>query len=291
MSAPPRWATERTDRDSYGPKVGEVAEALGFELMPWQRLVLDTALEHEDGRLVYRDVAGSVPRQAAKTTTALLMLTWRMLAAPCNAVYGAQSRLAARVKLLDDWYPVLCRSSLTKAFDATRGTGSESLRAPRGRSVVRVISTDEAAGHGQTLSLGILDEAWSLGPEAEQAVRPAMSTKRNGQLWVCSTAGTSRSTWWREKVELGREAVESGRRDGLAYFEWSAEPDADLDDPGVLAAFHPAVGHTVEADTIRADIAAMSPTQARRAYGNVWTDDADGGWSAIAEEQWKGAAW
>src|SRR5690606_17262043 len=116
-----------------------------------------------------------------------------------------------------------------------------------------VISSDETAAHGSTLSVAVLDEAWAIGPEAEQAVRPALSTKRNGQLWICSTAGTPRSTFWRQKVELGRAAVDDGRTDGLAYFEWSAEPGADISDPDVLASFHPAIGHTVDADTIRAD--------------------------------------
>ena len=154
-----------------------------------------------------------------------------------------------------------------------------------------MISSDETAAHGSTLSVAVLDEAWALGPEAEQAVRPALSTKRNGQLWVASTAGTARSAWWRQKVDLGREAVEAGRTDGVAYFEWSAEPGVDIADPDVLASFHPAVGHTVDADTIRSDIAAMaSPTEAARAYGNIWADDLlDTGWTAIDADAWKAA--
>ena len=59
----------------------------------------------------------------------------------------------------------------------------------------------------------------------------------------------------------------------------------------MLASFHPAVGHTVDADTIRADIAAMvSPTEAARAYGNIWADDLlDTGWTAIDADAWKAA--
>jgi len=37
--------------------VALIAEKLGTPLMPWQRHVVDVALEHDaDGRLVYRDV-------------------------------------------------------------------------------------------------------------------------------------------------------------------------------------------------------------------------------------------
>lgn len=291
MSATPRWATERTDRPTFAPKVAEVAAALGITLMPWQRQVLDVALEHEDGALVYRDVLVSVPRQSGKTTLALPLMVWRMLAAPSHVVYGAQNRLSARQKLLDDHWPVLARSGLRRQFTATRGAGAESLRGSNG-SLLRVMSSDESAAHGATLSLGVVDEAWAVGPEVEQAVRPAMVTKTNGQLWSISTAGTFRSTWWRSKVVLGREAVEQGRTSGVAFFEWSAAPGAPLDDPATWRGCMPALGHTVDEATVAGDIAAMHPTEARRAYLNQWSDEADdSGWDIVDREAWAATAW
>ena len=291
VGAAPRWATARTGRESHGATVAEVAAVLGIELMPWQRQVLDVALEHEAGRLAYRDVVVTVPRQSGKSTLTLPLIVWRMLAARSTLVYGAQSRLAARQKLLDDQLPILGRSRLGKSFTATRATGQEALRSANG-SLCRVISSDETAAHGMTLSLGVLDEAWALGAEVEQAVRPAMSTKRNGQLWSVSTAGTARSTWWRSKVELGREAVQAGSTSGVAFFEWSAPPEAPLEDPATLRSCHPALGLTVDEATIRGDIAAMSPTEARRAYLNQWADDADdAGWGVVSRELWEATSW
>jgi phage terminase large subunit-like protein len=166
-------------------------------------------------------------------------------------------------------------------------TGQESLYALGGTgSRCRVISADETAGHGVTVSLGVLDEAWSLNETAEQAVRPALVTRSNAQLWVCSTAGAAKSLWWRDKVATGREAVEAGRTEGLAYFEWSADPSADLTDPAVLREFHPAIDRTIAIDTILSDIAAMSPAEAARAYGNVQADELGGGWSVFSAEDW-----
>jgi phage terminase large subunit-like protein len=271
--------------------VTEVAAALGIDLLPWQQQVLDVGLEHEDGRLCYRDVMVAVPRQSGKTTLVLVLMAWRMLAAPSHAVYGAQSRLSARQKVLDDWVPTLRRSRLSTAFTVTRATGQEAIRSGNG-SICRVISSDETAGHGETLSLAVVDEAWAVGPEVEQAVRPAMVTKANGQLWTISTAGTARSTWWRSKVELGREAVEAGRTDGVAFFEWSALPGAPLDDPATWASCMPALGFTVDPLTVAGDIAAMSPSEARRAYLNAWLDDDDTvGWDLIDRELWEATSW
>jgi phage terminase large subunit-like protein len=284
---PARWATRRTRRATYGRKVAEVAEALGLELLPWQRQVVDVALEHERGRLAYRDVVVSVPRQAGKSVLLLTVIVHRLLASHCAAVYGAQSRLEARQKMLLDWWPMIRRSSLSKLFDVSRATGQESLYALGGTgSRCRVISADETAAHGVTVNLGVLDEAWSLNETAEQAVRPALVTRSNAQFWVCSTAGTAKSLWWREKVETGRQAVEAGRTSGLCYFEWSAESGADLTDPALLREFHPAIDRTIAIDTILSDIAAMPPAEAARAYGNVQADELGGGWSVFSAEDW-----
>jgi phage terminase large subunit-like protein len=290
MSAPPKWATERTDRPTYGGKVAEVAAVLGIELLPWQRLVVDVALEHDgNGRLAYRDVGVGVSRQAGKSTLMLPLLVWRLPASRCTAVYGAQSRLAARQKLLDDLWPVIAASKLSDRFSVARATGQEALRGPSG-SICRVISSDETAAHGLTLNLALLDEAWALEPTVEQAVRPATVTRKNAQVWAVSTAGHARSVWWRSKVELGRQAVEEGRTSGVAYFEWSANPGDDLTDPAVLRSFHPAVDLTIDAATIAADVAAMTPAEAARAYGNVWVDDLDAaGWRFFDRDAWLGA--
>jgi phage terminase large subunit-like protein len=45
-------------------------QMLGVDLMPWQRLVLDTALEINPltKRLAYREVRLTVPRQQGKST-------------------------------------------------------------------------------------------------------------------------------------------------------------------------------------------------------------------------------
>jgi hypothetical protein len=78
-SAIPRFAVPTTERPSYGPALAEVAAALGFELMPWQSLVV--ALEHRAGRLAYRDVAVGTPRQSGKSTLVLSLILYRLLAA------------------------------------------------------------------------------------------------------------------------------------------------------------------------------------------------------------------
>src|SRR5207247_974721 len=104
-------------------------------------------------------------------------------------------------------------------FTLTRATGAESLRSVNG-SVMYLLSADEGASHGETLDLAVLDECWRLDASAEQACRPAMSTRVNGQFWCLSTAGTARSVFWRSKVDAGRTVAELGLTEGMCFFEW-----------------------------------------------------------------------
>lgn len=290
-SAMPRWATEPSGRESFAPAVVDVAQVLGLDLLPWQRRVIDVALEHDDNQLAYRDVVVTISRQGGKSTLLLALFVWRMLAHPGqHVVFAAQSRLAARNKLFDDWWPVIRRSPVSSMFELTRATGNETLRASNG-SLLRILSTEEASGHGESLDLVLLDECWSLEAHTEQAVRPAMVTKPNAQMWTVSTAGTAKSVWWRGKVDSGRAAVDAGSQSGLCFFEWSAPADADPADPATWAAAHPAFGHTITEDVFAADFAAMSIGEFRRSHLNQWSDElGDFGWKVIDRDIWKAAA-
>lgn len=289
MSAMPRFASERSSRESFALSVVDIAGVLGLDLLPWQLEVLEVALEHDDGRLHYRDVTVTLPRQGGKSTMLLALLVWRMLADPGqHCVFAAQSRLAARNKLFDDWWPILRRSALGPMFELTKATGNEALRCSNG-SLLRILSTEESSGHGESLDLVLLDECWSLEAHTEQAVRPAMVTKSNAQMWCVSTAGTARSTWWRSKVDTGR-AGRAGSADGLCFFEWSAPGDADPAAESTWMAAHPALGSTITVDVFKADFSSMSLREFRRSHLNQWPDDlADAGWAVIDRDAWQAA--
>jgi phage terminase large subunit-like protein len=263
------------------------AAALGFRFMPWQAMVARCALEHAGGQLAYRNAAIGTPRQSGKSSLVLALIVHRMLATPSQAVvYAGQTRLAARRKLFDVWWPKVRRSRLGELFTLDRATGAEALRCVNG-SIMTLLSTDEGAGHGETLDLAVLDECWKLEASAEQAVRPAMATRANAQLWCLSTAGTERSVFWRGKVDQGRAVAQLGVTEGLYYAEWSATDDADVTDPAAWPAFMPALGHTITEETVAKDLAAMPLPEWRRAYANQWPDETLEGWAVISRDVWE----
>jgi phage terminase large subunit-like protein len=260
--------------------------------MPWQRQVLDTALEVDhDGRLIYGDVALSVPRQQGKSFCLLvLMITRALLESRQNIVYTAQSGLDARKKWADDWLPLIQASPLASQMSAYHAPGRESLRFANG-SLQQIVASTAKAGHGLTVDLAVLDEAFSYqDARTEQALRPAMMTRPNPQFWVVSTAGAPHtSPYLLERVERGRQAAEAGLTTGLCFFEWSAPDDAEPDDPETWRACMPALGHTVTEGVVETALRSMARREFERAYLNRWvTSMGDPAipldvWTALAE--------
>ena len=273
-NCPPRWATPRTDRPTYGGAVAVIADKLGTPLMPWQRQVVDAALEFDPatGLLAYRDVTVTVPRQAGKTTLLLAVMVWRALQWPGDRiVYTAHTGKDARLKFEDDHIPALNRSILAGMFRVRMTNGSEAIRWNNG-SLHSVISPTETAGHGTQIDTAVVDEAWKFTDfSLDQGLSPAMITRSRPQMWIISTAGHDGSTYLKAKVEAGRDAVRDKCSDGLAYFEWSAEDGADPSDPATWWSCIPSLGHTVAESAIASEQRSKEPAEFERAYLNRWT--------------------
>jgi phage terminase large subunit-like protein len=274
MPAEARFATPRTDRSTYGGEVSKLARLLGFTPMAWQQRVWDTALEHERGRLAYREVGVTVGRQCGKSTAELALMLHRCLRWPGqNVKYTAQTGLDARAKLFDDWLPLLEHSPLAEVMRFRRQSGHEAILFENGSKLGLVAST-EKSGHGSTVDMAVLDEAWAHADHRlEQSLRPAMVTRSNSQLLVVSTAGTEqRSPFLWEKVAAGRQVVEAGLTDsGMAYLEWSAPEGSDSSDPEVWRQAIPALGATITEEAVRGDYQGMQRHEFERAFLNMWT--------------------
>jgi phage terminase large subunit-like protein len=289
---PPRWATPRTSRRTYGPQVAARARELGFQFLPWQRRVLSVALEQAGRRPAYRDCLVSVPRQSGKSSLALSLIVWRLLSAPDQLVlYSAQNRVAARRKLLHTWWPRIASSPLAGRFRIFRGFGNEALFCDNG-SRLELLSATESAGHGESVDLAIIDEAWvHVDATIEQSVRPTMATRPDAQLWSLSTAGTVKSLWWRGKLDAARAVAELGHTDaGTCLLEWSAADDLDVTDETTWPSFMPALGRLIEVATVAQDMAAMALPEWRRAYANQWPEATAEGWHLIDKAVWEASA-
>lgn len=292
-SCAPRWATPATGRPNLAAGIAKTAVLLGFRtplgpgLMPWQWDVNTVATElAPDGRFVYRQVVLEVMRQQGKTVDLLSMMVTRALRrAGTQIAYTAQTRLDARHRLLDVWWPRIEGSKLRRFVDVRRGSGSEALIFQNG-SMLGLVSGTQTSGHGDVLDLGVIDEAWAQEDDhLEQAMRPAMMT-RDAQLWIVSAAGTEKSTYFRGKVEDGRGRAELGLTDTGCYIGYSFADDEDPADPVTWRRRMPALGITVSEETVAADLELMGLPEFRRAYGCQWPEVARPGWEVISQQAW-----
>ena len=249
-----------------------LAQVMGQPLMPWQAKVANVAGEvAADGTPVYREVRVTVPRQSGKTSLLLVVEVDRCVSwgAGQHVLYAAQDRISCRMKW-EEQADLLGRTTLRSTMRVTRGSGREAIVFPATGSRIAISASGETSGHGQTLDLGVIDEAFAQTDERlAQSFRPAMMTRRSAQMWVVSTMGYPEgSEFLHSRVDDGRARVDDGQTDGVCYFEWSAGDDDDPDDPATWWGCMPALGRTVSQETIQADHDAMEPAEFARAYLN-----------------------
>ena len=214
MKARPSWASPRVaGAGTDGPEVSRFArETLEIPLMPWQTEALTLALQRSpDGRHLFRDATVTVPRQSGKTTLVLVLALWTLLGDEGRrVVYAAQSRIAARQKLLSGWWPAVRACGVGDRFTIFRANGSEALMCDNGSELV-LMSSDEHGGHGETADLVILDECWSYPDNrVEMSARPMMSTRPDAQLWAVSTAGKAEDSWWWDRLDAAPRLRRAG---------------------------------------------------------------------------------
>lgn len=242
---PARYATALTPGlRNRGAQVAFHARALGRPLLPHQRQIAEVAtqLNPPGSRLLwrYQTVVVLLPRQTGKTTLLRPILTDRAcMDARTDILTTAQmgKDAAARWKdLADD----VENGPMARLVSLKRGNGQEVMRFPN-RSQIAPFAPGPKAGHGYSPRCVLIDEAWAFSKlaatELMTGLRPSMITKKDRQLWIISAEGDVTSEWLAELVAAGRASVDDPTS-SMAYFEWSADPDADPYDPATWD-FHP----------------------------------------------------
>lgn len=301
-----RYFTPRTpSRKTYGPEVSKVSAALGTPFMPWQNMLVDTALEVDPatGLLAYRFVIFKVPRQAGKTTLTLGVAVHRAIAfaklngMPQSIIYTAQTAQDAFKKWSDQSDQLIDILGDRRAHKRG-GNNTPTLTFANG-SEYRPISVTKKSGPSQSNDLLFYDEAWGHEDgKIEAGLGPTTIARRQPQSWIYSNAGTRESAWWRGKWTMGRElALEGNTTDGIAYFEWSGDredPDYDPASPEYAAKHHPAAGITIDLAGFKAEYRAMlaNPDEGlegyERAYLNLEPEELTEVWQVVTRDQWSG---
>ena len=219
---------------SYGwEAIAEIEQTSGRTLWWWQRLLIVRALEHDAaGKLVWRSVGLSVPRQQGKSTAVGELASWRLqsggrFGGPQNVLLVARDVGASvtvqkphRLRAEQDRHQFKTSAAGGRLAIEWLADGSEWL-----------IRSSEGV-YSYSAVMAVADEAWDLAPSVvDDGLHPVILQQSDAQLWVVSTANPKATG-----LMLGRRAAalaELGDPSSTLWMEWSAHPDADIGDPHV----------------------------------------------------------
>lgn len=228
------------------------AAELGIELMPWQEHAGRYATAIRDRKTKawrYLEVCIVVARQNGKTTLLeplilmLLRMGYRILHTAQNRTLPRETFLDIAAALSDDEGVRNIRQANGQETIEMFNGGSYSLVAPR------------PGVRGASRDIVIIDEVREQHNfELMQAIRPTTTASRNPLFIYLSNAGDVTSVVLND---MKRRADEDDR---LAYLEWSAAPDRAMDDLLGWQEANPALGITIQVETLRDFYRSAKPT-------------------------------
>jgi Phage Terminase len=264
----PRWATpplrRLTRHTSGGHEVIQFASELGVDLMPWQRWALIHGLEKlPGGRPRFRVVLILVGRQNGKTTILQVLALHRMVTGLAKMVLGTSTNMEyareawnVSVELAMEKLPHL----IPGPRGIKRGALDTSLTFTNGARY-KIASANRRGGRSLAVDLGIADEIREHGDwEAWAAMEGATTARRNSQIWCLSNAGDDRSVVLNFLQESAQATIKTGEGEQtLGLFEWSAPEDCEIDDESKWPMANPALGYTIDLETLRSKLNTTPP--------------------------------
>ncbi|MBW9118876.1 hypothetical protein JNB63_02090 [Microbacterium trichothecenolyticum] len=301
LNVPPRFGTLRNfDNPTYGDRLALTARLLGKPFIPWQQYVADVLgeVDPRTGIRVYREGLVTLMRQGGKTTFIVGFKSHRALdcTTPQTIQFAAQDGIEAKKKWLQH-AKLIKRTPLgARLIDGTPTTsnGKEILEWDTGSTEIP-LSGAEGSGHGDTLNLGVITEAFAHKDDRYMlTMRPAMNNDPSAQLLVESTQGTAASIWLNETTTEYRERITADPAEmtesRIAYFDWSFADDDDIGSPETWRRRIPQLGHLLRVEEVEtAWRNATTPKKIRafkRGYGNV-ADLGAGEGSLFDETYWE----
>lgn len=225
------------------------AKELGIRLMPWQVTAARYLTAVNRQRWQFREIVLVVARQNGKTTE-LLPLIHQRLKAGRRILHTAQNRSLPRETFLT------LAQSLNGHPDVVEiryANGQEVIKFSNGGRYTLVAPTKSGArGHGvDDVLLDEVREQHSF--ELVASIKPAITASKNPQIIYVSNAGDE------DSVVLNDLRRRSETDSSLAYLEWSASPDRAIDDRLGWAEANPAMGITIQPETLEDFFRSLPP--------------------------------
>lgn len=286
-SRQPRVRSVPAYASSAGSEAVELAASAGLVLDGWQQDVLTAALgERPDGRWSASQVGLIVPRQNGKGSILEarelfgLVVGKEELILHSAHLFPTSLEAYRRIRRLFEETPDLKR--LVKKFnDGNDNRGIEMRNGCR----LKFVARSKGGGRGMSGDVVILDEAFALTEDQLEALMPTMSARPNPQIWYTSSPPLDAVTG---APLFNLKARAEAGAPGLAWFDWSTEPGADIDDEAVWAAANPAYGIRISRDFVEKERQALTAEGFSRERLGMWPETV--GTAVISSEMWAGLA-
>jgi phage terminase large subunit-like protein len=268
----------------------KLAAHAGLHLYPWQQLVLRDAMgETAAGKWAAFEVGLICPRQNGKGSILEALELAALFLADPDAPPPLILHSAHEFKTSAEHFRrvrdlVESTEMFAKQVRIIRtASGAESIELQSGARL-RFVTRSGGSGRGFSADLVVIDEAYNLTPEQMGAILPTLSARPNPQVWYTSSAGMASS----EQLAHIRRRGLAGGDPSLAFFEWSAEDGANLDDRAAWAQANPSLGYRIPESFIVTERAALPDEQFGRERLGLWADRADK--TAIDPDIWSSFA-
>ncbi len=253
----------------------KLAAKVGLHLDPWQQLVLRHSLaETPEKKWAARQVGLLVPRQNGKGVIleARTLAGLFLFAGDQRILHTAHRFDTAKdaYERLNNWIdrsPHLSR----RVADRKNNNQDTSITLDNGK-LIRFKARSSASGRGFQYDTIIFDEAYALTDDEYAAVAPTQLTRPNPQTWYTSSPPVTEDKG--EVLQRIRDLGRKGKGSRFAFFEWSADPSADLDVDSLdlWAQANPALGQHVSIDEMRTARDTMPRDKFVREHLGLWAD-------------------
>lgn len=269
--------------ESLGELAVRLAARAGLILDPWQQDSLRIMMARRpDGKWICRHYCEWVPRQngkgaiiEARALAAFLLLGDQEIVWSAHEFKTAHKEFTRLWRLFERLGTEVKRGDPTE-LNIPTGTGTIRVKVTQGNdnkgfkrldtgATILFVARSKRSGRGFSGDLIVLDEAFSLTPEDQDAMQPTMRARPRAQVVYVSTPPLTGDTG--EIMYEMRVRAEDGDFERLGYRDWGLAgdldhlEDVDLDDRELWAASNPALDIRLDEEDVLDDRKTM------RAFG------------------------
>lgn len=246
------------------PRVRDTCNNLGWQFDRWQdgagRLILSV---NKDGQYAADTIVISIPRQVGKTyLLGAIVFALALLFPGLTVIWTAHRFKTARETF--NSMKAMCATELVAAHiqRISNANGEEGIYFRNG-SRIMFGARENGFGLGfANVGVLILDEGQRLTTRAMDDLIPTMNTAENPLVVIMGTP--PRPTDPGEVFTMLRQDALDGEVADTLYIEFSADPDADLDDRAQLRKANPSYPHRTNERAIRRMRKNLTDDSARR---------------------------